>query len=63
MSLENLRLAEEIAEWMEAERAAAREMAIAREVQKRLLPKSAPELRTVERAARRVQARSVGGDY
>jgi sigma-B regulation protein RsbU (phosphoserine phosphatase) len=62
-ALENIRLAEEIAERLEAERRAAREMEIAREVQGRLLPQAAPDLRTLECAARCIQARSVGGDY
>jgi serine phosphatase RsbU (regulator of sigma subunit) len=62
-ALENIRLAGEIAERLEAERRTAREMEIAREVQSRLLPQSAPSLRTLECAAQCIQARSVGGDY
>jgi len=62
-ALENMQLAEEIAARIETERRAAREMEIAREVQARLLPQAAPRLRTLECAARCVQARAVGGDY
>lgn len=62
-ALENIRLAEEIAERIEAERRSALEMEIAREVQSRLLPQSPPRLRTLDCAARCIQARAVGGDY
>jgi serine phosphatase RsbU (regulator of sigma subunit) len=48
---------------MDAERRADREIAIAREVQGRLFPQSVPRLRTLDLAARCIQARSVGGDY
>jgi sigma-B regulation protein RsbU (phosphoserine phosphatase) len=61
-ALENIRMAEEIAARMEAERRQAREMEIAREVQLRLLPQAPPRLRTLHCAARCIQARSVGGD-
>ena len=40
-----------------------RELAIAREVQNRLLPQRLPDLPHLELAARCIQARSVGGDY
>jgi len=40
-----------------------REMAIARDVQRRLLPQNAPALAHLDLAARCVQARSVGGDF
>jgi sigma-B regulation protein RsbU (phosphoserine phosphatase) len=63
MALENFRLAENIAEKLETERRAAREMEIARDVQTRLLPQAAPELLTLECAGRCLQARRVGGDY
>ncbi len=63
MALENMQLAEEIAARLETERRAEREMEIAREVQARLLPQTAPRLATLECAARCVQARAVGGDY
>ena len=39
------------------------ELALAREVQARLFPDRVPQLRTLELAARCIQARSVGGDY
>jgi len=63
VALENIRLAEEIAERMEADRRVAREMAIASEVQNRLLPQSLPQLKSLEVAARCIQARAVGGDF
>jgi sigma-B regulation protein RsbU (phosphoserine phosphatase) len=62
-ALENMRLAEEIAGRIEGDRRAAREMEIAREVQSRLLPQAPPRLKTLECAARCIQARAVGGDY
>ena len=63
MALENFRLAEDIAEKLEAERRTAREMEIAKEVQTRLLPQTAPDLKTLECAGRCLQAGRVGGDY
>jgi len=63
MALENFRLAENIAEKLEAERRATREMEIAKEVQTRLLPQTAPILKTLECAGRCLQAARVGGDY
>ena len=63
IALENIRLAEKIAERMEAEHRAAREMEIAREVQARLFPQKMPPLRTLEYAGGCIQARQVGGDY
>lgn len=62
-ALDNIQLAEEIAERLESERRAAREMEIAREVQSRLLPQALPHLKTLECAACCIQARAVGGDY
>jgi sigma-B regulation protein RsbU (phosphoserine phosphatase) len=62
-ALENIGLAEEIAERMERERRAAREMEIAKEVQDRLLPQAPAQLQTLECAAQCIQARAVGGDY
>ena len=62
VALENIRLAEQIAESMEAERRAVREMEIAKDVQRRLLPQSPPALQTLDCAAQCIQARSVGGD-
>jgi len=63
MALENFRLAEDIAEKLEAERGTAREMEIAKEVQTRLLPQVAPVMNTLECAGRCLQAWRVGGDY
>jgi len=62
-ALENIRLAEEIAGRMEIERRTAREMEIASDVQRRLLPQSVPKLKTLDCAARCIQTRAVGGDY
>ncbi len=61
-ALDNIRMAEEIATRLEAERRALREMEIASEVQRKLLPESVPAMRTLTCAARCIQARSVGGD-
>jgi len=47
----------------EAERRAAQELEIARQVQSRLFPQIHPEMRTLEYAGVCVQARAVGGDY
>jgi sigma-B regulation protein RsbU (phosphoserine phosphatase) len=63
MALDNLRLAEDIAARLEAERRTAHEMAIAKQVQSRLLPQTAPVLRSLECAGQCWQARLVGGDY
>jgi sigma-B regulation protein RsbU (phosphoserine phosphatase) len=63
LALENLHLAGQIATRMEAERRAAVELDVAREVQSRLLPRGAPRLRTLECAGDCRQARVVGGDY
>jgi sigma-B regulation protein RsbU (phosphoserine phosphatase) len=62
-ALENLNLAQEIAERIESERRAKHEMEIAKAVQARLLPQTAPSLKTLDCAARCLQTRSVGGDY
>jgi phosphoserine phosphatase RsbU/P len=62
-ALENIRLAEKMAERMEAERRVAIEMQVAKEVQDKLLPQCAPVLQTLECAGRCIQTRSVGGDY
>jgi serine phosphatase RsbU (regulator of sigma subunit) len=51
------------AEKAEAERRAAQELEIARQVQARLFPQSLPRLRTMEYAGACLQARQVGGDY
>jgi catechol 2,3-dioxygenase-like lactoylglutathione lyase family enzyme len=47
----------------EAERRAAQELAIAREVQARLFPQSMPKLRSLDYAGACLPARAVGGDY
>jgi sigma-B regulation protein RsbU (phosphoserine phosphatase) len=61
--LENLRLASAVAERLEAERVAGRELEIAREVQSKLLPQQAPVLESLDYFGVCVQARLVGGDY
>lgn len=48
---------------LEAERRAARELEIARDVQARLFPQSSPPMATLEYAGMCMQARQVGGDY
>jgi serine phosphatase RsbU (regulator of sigma subunit) len=52
-----------VAEKEEAERRAAQELAIAKQVQARLFPQTLPLLKTLEYAGICVQARQVGGDY
>ncbi len=63
VSLDNLGLAEQMADRLELDRRAAHEMQIAREVQARLFPQVMPPLSTLEYAGRCIQARQVGGDY
>jgi sigma-B regulation protein RsbU (phosphoserine phosphatase) len=63
IALENIALAEQMAERLDAERRAAQEMQIAREVQRKLLPQQAPPLATLDYAGECLQARAVGGDY
>jgi len=53
----------EAAEKLEAERRAAQEMDIARQVQARLFPQTLPPVSTLEYAGACIQAREVGGDY
>lgn len=48
---------------LEAERRAAQELEIAKQVQARLFPQSLPPLRTLDYAGLCLQARHVGGDY
>ena len=48
---------------LEAERRAAQEMEIAKQVQMRLFPQTAPLLSTLDYAGTCLQAREVGGDY
>ena len=54
---------QEHAEKLEAERRAAHELEIAKQVQARLFPQIQPQLKTVEYAGICLQARQVGGDY
>jgi len=63
IALENIDLAEKIAERIEAERRAAIEIDIARRVQARLFPQTLPTLKTLEYVGGCAQARQVGGDY
>jgi sigma-B regulation protein RsbU (phosphoserine phosphatase) len=62
-ALENIRLAEAMAERLEAERRITQEMEFAKQVQARLFPQKLPTLRTLEYAGGCIQARQVGGDY
>jgi sigma-B regulation protein RsbU (phosphoserine phosphatase) len=62
-SLENMAMAEQIADRLELDRRAAREMQIARDVQSRLFPQVMPVLATLDYAGACLQARQVGGDY
>jgi sigma-B regulation protein RsbU (phosphoserine phosphatase) len=62
-ALDNIRLAEKMAERMEAERRVEREMEIAREVQARLFPQKSPVMKTLEFMGGCIPARAVGGDY
>jgi serine phosphatase RsbU (regulator of sigma subunit) len=52
-----------VAEKLHAERRAAHELEIAKEVQARLFPQSQPVMKTLEYAGACQQARAVGGDY
>ena len=63
IALENIRLAETMAERMEADRRTAQEMEIARQVQARLFPQKLPKMKTLEYTGGCIQARQVGGDY
>jgi serine phosphatase RsbU (regulator of sigma subunit) len=63
IALENIRLAEKMAERMEADRRIAQEMEFARQVQARLFPQRLPAMKTLEYTGRCIQARKVGGDY
>lgn len=51
------------AEKLEAERRAAQELEIAKQVQARLFPQTLPPLKTLDYAGTCIQAREVGGDY
>jgi serine phosphatase RsbU (regulator of sigma subunit) len=63
IALDNMRLAEHMAEKLEGERKAAAEIAIAREVQSRLFPQTHPPMATLDYTGLCDQARKVGGDY
>jgi sigma-B regulation protein RsbU (phosphoserine phosphatase) len=63
IALENISLAEKMAERMEADRRTAQEMEIARKVQARLFPQKLPAMNTLEYTGACIQARKVGGDY
>jgi sigma-B regulation protein RsbU (phosphoserine phosphatase) len=63
LALENISLAEDIAERLQTEQIAAHELAIARAVQSKLLPSSAPALASLQCEARCIQAKQVGGDF
>jgi phosphoserine phosphatase RsbU/P len=63
IALENMRMAEQIADRLEGDRRVAHEMQIARDVQSRLFPQTMPPLRTLEYSGSCMQARQVGGDY
>jgi serine phosphatase RsbU (regulator of sigma subunit) len=52
-----------VADKLEAERRAAQELEIAKQVQARLFPQTLPPLKTLEYAGLCIQARHVGGDY
>jgi sigma-B regulation protein RsbU (phosphoserine phosphatase) len=63
LALENMVLAERMAERIESERRATQELAIAHEVQARLLPQQVPSVATLDFRGVCLQARAVGGDY
>jgi len=63
IALENIRLAEEMAERLEAERRIAQEMEFAKQVQARLFPRKLPAMKCLEYTGICLQARQVGGDY
>jgi sigma-B regulation protein RsbU (phosphoserine phosphatase) len=63
IALENIRLAEKIAERMDADRRTAQEMEFARRVQARLFPQKLPAMKTLDYTGCCIQARTVGGDY
>ena len=63
LTVENIGLSEQMAERLEAQRAAEREIEVAQDVQRQLLPAGAPELPGFVCAGHCTQAKSVGGDY
>ena len=62
-ALETIRLAEKVAERIEAERRMAREMEFAQQVQARLFPQKLPPMKTLDYNGGCIPARTVGGDY
>jgi serine phosphatase RsbU (regulator of sigma subunit) len=62
-AVESFRLAEQMAERLEAEHQQQREIDIAQKVQRRLLPQRQPKLETLDYVGKCIQARAVGGDY
>lgn len=62
-TLENIQMGEEIAERMAAEKRAAVEIDLARQVQRKLFPQNPPRVAGLDYAGECVQARVVGGDY
>jgi sigma-B regulation protein RsbU (phosphoserine phosphatase) len=60
IAIENARLYEQIAR---QEKRLERDLALARELQFRLLPQSAPKLPQLDVAARSISARQIGGDF
>jgi len=60
IAIENARLYEQIAR---QEKRLERDLALARELQFRLLPQSSPKLQHLEVAARSISARQIGGDF
>jgi phosphoserine phosphatase RsbU/P len=63
LTLEAIRLGEEIAGRIDAERRSAQEMEFAREVQSRLFPQKFPALATLDYTGACFPTRQVGGDY
>ena len=63
IALENISLAERMAERMENDRRTAHEMDIARDVQARLFPQVRPPMNSLEYAGTCIQVKEVGGDY
>jgi sigma-B regulation protein RsbU (phosphoserine phosphatase) len=63
IALESIRLAENIAKRLEAERRSAQELEFARQVQTRLLPQKLPAMKTLQYTGACIPARTVGGDY
>src|SRR5262249_7712219 len=62
-ALETIRLGEQVAERIEAERRTAQEMDFARQVQTRLFPQKLPAMKTLQYTGGCISARTVGGDY